>query len=245
MGMTLDNFLNTLPACRTEEKAGQFLLSFFQEMGAEGGNIWFASGRNVAKSKNACVSDYPKSHLEWMYESVPYNELETAKLASRQYTPIRIGWDYDQYRYDKGSLDYEYTRTTRHETGIRNAIVIPVPTVGKTGASGVSFFSRSSAKSFDGLISERGDAVRLAGYATHVHIQSLNSQSPRNQCLSKRERECLLWLSRGLRTKEISHKLNLRDVTVNLHITNAKRKLNATTRGHAVAIAILSSAIDP
>jgi DNA-binding CsgD family transcriptional regulator len=61
--------------------------------------------------------------------------------------------------------------------------------------------------------------------------------------LSPRERDCLLWLASGLRTREIAARMGLARVTVDLHLRNARRKLGAATLPQAVAKAVLDRQI--
>jgi RNA polymerase sigma factor (sigma-70 family) len=56
--------------------------------------------------------------------------------------------------------------------------------------------------------------------------------------LSRREREILGLLSEGHSTEEVAEELSLSAHTVRTHVKNAMRKLEATTRAHAVAIAL-------
>lgn len=56
--------------------------------------------------------------------------------------------------------------------------------------------------------------------------------------LSRREREILGLLSDGLSTDDVAEKLSLSAHTVRTHVKNAMRKLEASTRAHAVAIAL-------
>lgn len=56
--------------------------------------------------------------------------------------------------------------------------------------------------------------------------------------LSRREREILGLLSEGYSTDEVAEKLTLSAHTVRTHVKNAMRKLDASTRAHAVAIAL-------
>lgn len=63
--------------------------------------------------------------------------------------------------------------------------------------------------------------------------------------LSPRESECLLWVSAGKSTQQISDLLSLTDRTVNEYIAGAMRKLGATNRAHACARSILLSLISP
>ena len=56
--------------------------------------------------------------------------------------------------------------------------------------------------------------------------------------LSRREREILDLISQGRSTDEVADDLSLSAHTVRTHVKNAMRKLEATTRAHAVAIAM-------
>jgi DNA-binding NarL/FixJ family response regulator len=60
----------------------------------------------------------------------------------------------------------------------------------------------------------------------------------RSSMLSRREREILGLLSRGLTTDDVADELSLSAHTVRTHVKNAMRKLEATTRAHAIAIAM-------
>jgi DNA-binding CsgD family transcriptional regulator len=60
----------------------------------------------------------------------------------------------------------------------------------------------------------------------------------RNRALSAREKEVLSLLSQGLTGVEIAERLYLSPETVRTHVRNAMTKLNASTRAHAIALAI-------
>ena len=68
---------------------------------------------------------------------------------------------------------------------------------------------------------------------------------PSRVALSPRQRECLLWASRGLSTKEIAERLTLSEPVVHEYLRAAKRKLGCATRAHAVARAIQLDLIRP
>ena len=57
--------------------------------------------------------------------------------------------------------------------------------------------------------------------------------------LSKREGQCLTLLATGLRRGQIAQTLGVTVVTVDLHLSNAKRKLDARTREQALVRAVL------
>ena len=63
--------------------------------------------------------------------------------------------------------------------------------------------------------------------------------------LSKREREIMDLLAQGLTGEQVADKLVLSSETVKTHIRNAMAKLEASTRVHAVAIALREGYISP
>ena len=64
------------------------------------------------------------------------------------------------------------------------------------------------------------------------------SATPSDIDLTPRELACLGELARGLRQDAIASALGITVATVELHLTNARRKLGAHTSTQAVAIAI-------
>ena len=63
--------------------------------------------------------------------------------------------------------------------------------------------------------------------------------------LTERERECLNWSAKGKAAWAISMILGVSENTVNAHLKNAIKKLGASTRTEAVAIAVRAGFIDP
>jgi DNA-binding NarL/FixJ family response regulator len=63
--------------------------------------------------------------------------------------------------------------------------------------------------------------------------------------LSKREREIMDLLAQGLTGEQVAEKLVLSSETVKTHIRNAMTKLEASTRVHAIAIALREGFIQP
>lgn len=90
---------------------------------------------------------------------------------------------------------------------------------------------------------EHSETLQLASFFAREAIVAVRQNDTQTDDLSKREKECLLWLASGLRTKEISHRLGVRPVSVELYINNAKKKLKATTREELVAKALMQRKI--
>ena len=83
------------------------------------------------------------------------------------------------------------------------------------------------------------DAYLLSGVATTLHLRiSQLAGGRRSVSLTRRERECLLWASRGKGQEEIATIMGLRPRTVRFHQENAMCKLEARNIAEAVALAI-------
>jgi len=103
-----------------------------------------------------------------------------------------------------------------------------------------SFFS------FAGLPTRKDDrnAAILEYLTPHLHqalwrIASLSSDiGSAGPTISLREREVLNWIKEGKTSWEISRILQISERTVNFHVHNILSKLQATSRGHALAIAM-------
>src|SRR5919108_1993992 len=67
----------------------------------------------------------------------------------------------------------------------------------------------------------------------------------RASSLSKREREIMDLLAQGLTGEQVAERLVLSSATVKTHIRNAMSKLEASTRVHAIAIALREGYIQP
>ncbi|AHY45093.1 LuxR family transcriptional regulator [Stutzerimonas decontaminans] len=82
------------------------------------------------------------------------------------------------------------------------------------------------------------DALLLSGVATTLHLRVGKLMAGcRPRSLTRRERECLLWASRGKGQEEIALILGLRPRTVRFHQENAMCKLCARNIAAAVAMA--------
>ncbi len=186
-----------------------------------------------------------RQYLEWMNTLENTCDRLVPKLVARQLRPVRWGWDIDRRLYPKNSIDYENAQVAFDAFGLRNCVIIPVPTKNRFGSSGFSFYADLDTDRFERLIQEKGSDIGYAGYATHIQMQSFRDAAKSNVKLTLRERECLLWLTKGLRTKQIADKMNIAQVTVTFHFTNAKEKLSARTREETLMKAVTMGLIVP
>jgi DNA-binding NarL/FixJ family response regulator len=99
-----------------------------------------------------------------------------------------------------------------------------------------------------GAPEELRDAIRTVAeggeYLDPRLTSALSGGNGRRRLLSPREREILALLSKGRSGEDAAQELHLSPETVRTHVRNAMGKLDASTRVHAVALAIQRGEID-
>jgi DNA-binding CsgD family transcriptional regulator len=75
-------------------------------------------------------------------------------------------------------------------------------------------------------------------------LAGVDGAGPAHSRITPREREVITLLALGLTGEEIARKLVISPETVRIHVRNARRRLGARTRAHAIALAIQSEQIE-
>lgn len=129
--------------------------------------------------------------------------------------------------------------------GVRNGLSVPLR-FGREANPGGLFLSATGMSDRAWSLLFREKAPLLIGIAHGFHLAMTRfplfgeplGPVDRVVSLTRRERECLLWASRGCHTGEIADRLDLADRTVEHHMASARRKLQARTTAQAVARAM-------
>ena len=99
------------------------------------------------------------------------------------------------------------------------------------GCEGWNLGSSLGRREIDKIRQEKSLELRLALMALRGRLGAVPSVK-----LTNRERQVMDLLAQGHRTKSIARELGLANVTVELHLTNARTKLGATTRYQALML---------
>ncbi len=87
--------------------------------------------------------------------------------------------------------------------------------------------------------------VSLYAHAKAASLLQIDAGMPTDhRLLSRREREALTWIAAGKTSWEAARIMGITERTVNKFVIDAARKLNATTRTHAVVNAIFAGEIE-
>ncbi|RCK45603.1 hypothetical protein TH25_17745 [Thalassospira profundimaris] len=143
------------------------------------------------------------------------------------------------------------------ETESTAGLVIPGMNPMPQQLSAVVISNTMDTEEFSKFYRGKETTLILASHALQQRCQELDHQFNKTDlhlvrerlthypALSPRERECLLWLCKGLRNDAIADRMGISRVTVEMHLRNSRTKLNARTREQAVVTAIKQGFISP
>lgn len=152
------------------------------------------------------------------------------------YNMMRTGQDHlDRYPFlDEDEVSFIQAAS---ETGLRGGVSIPVRLPGDGGLSGWHILSSRGADLVQALWGDELEELRLSLFAVHHRLVAEAINRPAKQ-LTTREKDCLCWCAEGARNAEIADRLGISESTVEFHLRNARKKLGARTREHALALSI-------
>ena len=239
MASDLCRFIDDVHRSSSGKACAESLIEFLHSQGADGVNIFFGQTVSPSKTLNYPIFSYPKSFVDSIYA---LTDRRITGRVERMETNLRWGYDYDlndpRVRKDEKTLALH----ARQSMSVKCGTVFPIPTRMQEGPSGLGIISRLSRSEFEQFLDAKRQNLATASALGHFTIQRLEVTKALTP-LSPREVECLQWLASGLRVREIATKMGIHKVTVDLHLKNARRKLDAPTREVALAKAIHSGIV--
>lgn len=161
-------------------------------------------------------------------------------------TPLTFAGLYD--KAESGLLTPAQTENhlTAKEIGMKNGVAFAVPdsTMATRGGISIESSREESPVDFHKRLMTLYPQLQLLVETFHGSLQKSMLLTDARQP-SPRETECLLWISQGLRPKQIAHRLGTHPKTVDKQLQNVRKKLNAKTNAQAVARAIVLGLIHP
>lgn len=241
MDKRLIDFLNRLERAGSVEGAWSDTVAFFSAMGHSVVHSWYGTPpgevRILSNTPDWWVGHYMEKEF-WRHDHV-------YEYCTEHYVPTVTGLDVPEAA-SIHPVSRQMMQDTNEGFGLRNALIVPVHGFTQRLEGGFNLGTTATLDKFSKQLNADDHLLYGAALSAHARIQQLlRAETLATVRLTEREREVLLWLAKGLRTTQIAHQLNLKEVTVNLHVVKAKRKLNAASREQAVAKAILAGVIEP
>lgn len=138
--------------------------------------------------------------------------------------------------------------------GLRHGFTVPVHMPG--GGDGlVAFAGDMATRDFDRALDHHRHELHLLALHFHALTEAAlrreqtacrhGAAATEESDVTGREAECLMWTARGKSAWETAAVLGISERTVNFHVENARRKLNAQTKTQAVVQAMMRNLIRP
>lgn len=161
------------------------------------------------------------------------------RYCTTRYEPVRTGIDHVREHPYLSAAECQVIEEAS-ECGFRSGFSCTLQRFNGYQVNAWNIGSRLDAGEVSRIMREQHDElVLLSFYAAFFH-QNLDKQHPAStgQPLTDRECCCLELSARGLRTRDIADTLKRSEATVEFHLRNAREKLGARTREHAVYLAL-------
>jgi LuxR family quorum-sensing transcriptional regulator LasR len=155
---------------------------------------------------------------------------------------VPIFWD-EERRRARGRAQEFWQQRIDH--GLQNGISIPLRFELLKGTLSVAF-DAEQAQAYEACCSEAvSQLFMLIPFMMSGLRHQLVGPAPSGTPLTPKETECLQWAGMGKTTWEISHIVGCSERTIDFHLLNARRKLGAVSRQHAVSSAAGRGLIAP
>ncbi len=231
MRRPLVDFLDRLQRVSSEADLKAAISRWARELGfqhAAYGNAMVKTG-----ALRIFTGSYPNVWVE-RYEDAKYLAVDpVVRTSLKGVLPFK--WGHKEQRKGFNPVEAQFFDEA-DDFGISRGFSVPVH--GPGGELSVLTVATDEMDSgFHKLIDLYGDVLHLGCCYIHQRMGNVvaRDEEEPQALLSGREAECLLWTSSGKTASEVGDILRLSDSTVVYHLENAKRKLGARTKSHAVA----------
>jgi DNA-binding CsgD family transcriptional regulator len=242
MDKGLTSFLGRIDLAGTADAAWSATLDFLRDEGVEHVHYAYRDNRSGSDAWHRRTT-LPDWWLE-LYAHRGFASIDPGRAHFfRSCEPVLTGADFAPAQ----SLPL---RTAFHEEsrslGIQNGFVVPLRHERRERVGAFACETRLSRPALERWSARIGSTLVVAlYYADAQHHGLLRDEAARAIRLTIRERECLLWLAKGFRNDRIAERMGISNPTVEMHLTNARRKLGAFTREQALARAVALRLISP
>lgn len=248
----LEAFLSSLNGSESAHETWDTTLRFLKSMGFDLVMYGYAAlDAAGAPAEVETLSNFPSAYQQRYRQQQYYRVDPVVHHCIGSLFPLRVGRDSIHLWPDRGRwLTPEQRRIVNEaaECGMTVGVVVPLRSPGRYPLAGMSLSNSMKSGEFGRFWSSWGQTAQLAAIHAHtrlqVQLQADGGQGP-SVVLSPQERECLLWVARGMSSKGAALRLGLSPKTVDFHVARAMEKLGGATRSHAVARALTLGLLQP
>ncbi|MBC7908122.1 MAG: LuxR family transcriptional regulator [Rhodospirillaceae bacterium] len=237
------DFVTSLQSASTFDEAWVGVRRFFESEGADWNTYGYETCGDDGKASIVIRDNYP-AHWNAHYSDRNYAQHDYAVLhCQTQIQPLPMGIEWAPATLSP--IERQVSQEAS-EFGLHSGIIFPSRIGPDQRRAGLAFTNGMKRVEFARFIEDRQEWLFMAAACAQAYLQHLVDAPPTTTIsLTSRQRECLLWAARGLKTTAIGERLGISEQAVYLHLANAKKKLGTIRRIDAVAKAIRLGLIGP
>jgi DNA-binding CsgD family transcriptional regulator len=254
MDPRLIDFVDRLETTTTFENAWSVTVGFFRDQGQISLDYSYCFVDRERDKHNGVIHEFTRhsheNHPDWPKLQRTYlgdRLYDLDRCVQSSFVSVRpILWSPEYMPREERRLLAHY-EGVREINGSRASICFPTRHVSDKQYLGMFHFGGEFRRTdYDRLMRDQGELLWLAAmHADVVLMRHRDVELKQAVYLTKRERECFEWLSRGLKNDRIADRLGITVPTVAMHFANARRKLKVATREQALATAVLLRLVRP
>ena len=226
----------------TKEEAWQRTVDFFQTAGAHIVHLWFGSSPETVQWNTTCPDWWMDYYVQENFTAIDH----IGKHCATQSAPLLYGSDTDEMNPVVTARFYEMMRDSVSAIGLRQGMAFPCPSPLPQFLGGINIGGDFSEAETKKLFGDKSNMLQVAAVMAHTRMQMLQQQEMRDgRNLTDRQKDIILLLANGHRTAEIAFRLNIKEETVQFHLSAARRVLGCATRDQLVAKAIYLGLLSP
>lgn len=252
----VSDFLEKLLSAEPGEDTWNEVETHFKELGFC--NITFGVIDKSTSQVEGLISNVSKSWMDYYYERNFHTDDPFAAYVFKNDTScIVTSRSIDSFIQasfiQNGSTRAKQVYLGGAEVGVKSTFLSPFHNAHDGKIMGFNLGSGKECEEFERFSAEKRNAILQSTSLAQAFAQKFiagdsfvklrQAKLENGNVVTERELEVLNWLASGNRVSRIAEIMNISDNTVNFHIKSLKRKLNAKTREHVVAIGFLKGLI--
>ena len=237
MNPIVEKFLEDVKSIDSVDNLNAILNSTLKNLGF---NEWAYQYKNET-STAFVLGDFPPEWVDYYLDS-NFSEIDPIILdGQRQATAFQ--WSELISRLQLADCQKSFMNEAR-DVGLADGVGVPVNHSNQKNAM-LTMVTGETTNNLNKTFKHLQAEIHLITLIYHQYVQDIMQQETFVQvALTQREKEVLKWASLGKTSWETSAILNISERTVNFHIENARKKLSASSKQHAVIKALINKIIN-
>lgn len=230
-----EQLIDTMEKQRSPKQLWQCLFRSFSDEGFD--RVIYLSGTT---RRIQIVSNFDASWNEYYVEKGFMERDPFLRYCTTSYRTVRTGIDHIAEHPYLNSNEMQVIEEAS-ECGFRSGFSSTLQRFDGNQVNAWNIGSRLSASEVTRILQEKLPYLQMVSYYGALFDSKLHLPRPTDDVsnlLTARERRCLELSACGLRTRDIADLLKRSEATVEFHLRNAREKLGARTREHAIYLAI-------